>query len=255
MADIDMREEVITVTKEEYLDIPAFVRLKNPNIRITESVTSDSLEVPTVLRKKSMTYSDAVAVAPVLIVGVGGAGGNFIDYLQQHELAGTELLKINTKAQPKGAIERISKRLARPSNAANELIFSTLKDERVNFEWQQFEELVHGRKAVVIQAGLGGHCGSELTPKLANVVRSKGITPMLLVSTPFKMEGKDRFSIAEQTIQTLTQVGCHTLIMNNETLLDLSEETSLREAFGYVDEQFREAIKKMMGVQSSACVT
>jgi len=177
--------------------------------------------------------------AKIKVVGVGGGGGNAVNNMINKGLTSVEYIALNTDSQ------------ALKNNMANNTIQvgsgltnglgagarPEIGREAVEENRHDIEESVDGADMLFITAGMGGGTGTGGAPVVAGIAKRKGILTVAIVTTPFVCEGKIRMKYAYEGISELKK-NCDTVIViPNERLLDISDETTtLVQAFEMANE-------------------
>ena len=177
--------------------------------------------------------------ATILVVGVGGGGGNAINNMLAKGIEGVEFVAVNTDSQAlqvndspiKIQIGRdLTKGLgagARPSVGAD----AAMENHR------EIEAALEGSDMVFITAGMGGGTGTGAAPIVAELARKMGILTVAVVTMPFDCEGRKRLRTAEQGVEHLRDAVDTLIIIPNERLLDMADdETTLTDAFVLADD-------------------
>ena len=177
--------------------------------------------------------------AKIIVVGVGGGGGNAINNMIKRGIQDVDFIAINTDAQALSANQaprkvQAGKDLtgglgagARPSIGA----------EAVEESRHEIEEALHEFNMIFITAGMGGGTGTGGAPVVAAIARKLGILTVAIVTKPFECEGKKRSYCAEEGINLLKDHVDTLIVIPNERLLDIAEDsTSLIEAFERADD-------------------
>ncbi|KAF6003321.1 hypothetical protein F1559_003323 [Cyanidiococcus yangmingshanensis] len=174
----------------------------------------------------------------IMVVGVGGAGGNAVNNMIASSLPGVEFLVANTDAQAlKMSLSPSRVQLgaslteglgagARPDigRAAAEEAYETLKRE------------FRGAHLVFVTAGMGGGTGTGAAPIIARAAAELGCLTVAVVTKPFLFEGIVRTKIAEQGIDELSQQVDTILVIPNQNLFKVaSPRTSFLDAFRLAD--------------------
>jgi cell division protein FtsZ len=183
--------------------------------------------------------SDVLTGQPrIMVVGVGGAGGNAVNNMIASSLQGVEFLVANTDAQAlKMSLSPNRIQLgaslteglgagARPDigRAAAEEAYETLKRE------------FRGAHLVFVTAGMGGGTGTGAAPIIARAAAELGCLTVAVVTKPFHFEGIVRTKIAEQGIHELSQQVDTILVIPNQNLFKVaSPRTSFLDAFRLAD--------------------
>ncbi len=186
------------------------------------------------------TFDDGVQEeAKILVIGVGGSGGNAVNNMLKKGIGGVEFVAINTDAQALNAnaaptkiqIGRdLTKGLgagARPSVGA----------EAAGESQREIEAVLDGTDMVFITAGMGGGTGTGAAPVVAQLAKRMGILTVAVVTRPFDCEGQKRSKTADQGVEALREVVDTLIVIPNERLLDVAgDDTSLIEAFVMADD-------------------
>ncbi len=185
------------------------------------------------------TTSDKLAQRPqIIVIGLGGAGGNAIQNMIRGQLEGVEFIVANTDAQAlrESPCER---RLQLGRNVTGGLGAGARPDIGRAAAQESIEEVlaeVEGASLVFIAAGMGGGTGTGAAPVVAEAVAKKGILTVAVVTKPFRFEGAHRMQIAEEGIAELGQFVDTLIVIPNQNLFKVAtEKTSLADAFHKAD--------------------
>lgn len=175
----------------------------------------------------------------IMVIGVGGAGGNAVANMINSGLQGVDFVVANTDAQALAASPaetriqlglKITQGLgagSRPEigRAAAEETLDTL------------ENSLEGAHMVFITAGMGGGTGTGAAPIVARAAREKGILTVGVVTKPFSFEGARRMRSAEEGIAELQKHVDTLIIIPNQNLFRIANpQTTFKEAFCMADE-------------------
>ncbi|WP_395327528.1 cell division protein FtsZ [Novosphingobium sp. BL-8H] len=184
----------------------------------------------------------------IVVIGVGGAGGNAIANMIQAQIEGVDFVVANTDAQAlNNSIAETRIQLgpditqglgagARPEvgRAAAE---ETLPD---------IERLLDGVHMVFIAAGMGGGTGTGAAPIIAQAARAKGVLTVGVVSKPFMFEGTRRMRSADAGIEELQKhVDTLIVIPNQNLFLVAKADTTFKEAFSLADEVLQQGVRSI----------
>ncbi|MGJ8581939.1 MAG: cell division protein FtsZ [Psychromonas sp.] len=163
---------------------------------------------------------DHSAQAIIKVVGIGGGGGNAINYMIEKGLTGAEFIAMNTDAQALRS-SKADIRLQLGSNITNGLgaganpeigYKSALEDK------ERIREIVTGADVVFIAAGMGGGTGTGACPVVAEIAKEEGALTIGVVSKPSMFEGRKRMNYATQGIARLSENIDSLLIIPNDKL-------------------------------------
>jgi cell division protein FtsZ len=160
------------------------------------------------------------AQAIIKVIGVGGGGGNAINYMIQKGLTGAQFIAMNTDAQALRS-SKADIRLQLGANITNGLgaganpeigYKSALEDK------ERIREIVAGADVVFIAAGMGGGTGTGACPVVAEIAKEEGALTIGVVSKPSLFEGRKRMNYAMQGIARLSENIDSLLIIPNDKL-------------------------------------
>ncbi|WP_300740248.1 cell division protein FtsZ [uncultured Alistipes sp.] len=180
----------------------------------------------------------------IMVVGVGGAGGNAVNHMWNLGIRGVTFMVCNTDQQAldKSPVEQKIRLGAEGLGAGNDpengrrAAVESLPEIR-----QVLEEA--GTKMIFITAGMGGGTGTGASPVIAKLAREMGLLTVAIVTSPLAVEGKIRYEQAHRGIEELRQNVDSLLIINNENILEIYGRLSLKQAFGKADDILASAAK------------
>lgn len=182
----------------------------------------------------------------IKVVGVGGSGSNTISRIARSEIAGAELVAINTDAQALHFIKTANKILI-GKNITHGLgtgMDADLGSKAAAESKQEIMQSLRGADMVFITCGLGGGTGSGAAPVVADVSKELGILTVAVVTNPFSFEGEQRRKIAEQALENLKDKVDSLLVISNDRLLKIiDEKTTVSNAFLICDDVLSQAVK------------
>jgi cell division protein FtsZ len=175
----------------------------------------------------------------IMVVGVGGAGGNAVNNMVRANLVGCEFIACNTDAQ---ALQHsLADRKVQLGQSVTRGLGAGARPDvgRQAAEEAAEEILTHlnGSNMVFITAGMGGGTGTGAAPVIAKMARENGILTVGVVTKPFQFEGTNRMRLAEAGIEELTKFVDTLLIIPNQNLFRVANErTTFAEAFKMADD-------------------
>ena len=180
----------------------------------------------------------------IMVVGVGGAGGNAVNHMWNLGIRGVTFLVCNTDQQAldKSPVELKIRLGAEGLGAGNDpengrrAAVESLPEIR-----QHLEE--SGTRMLFITAGMGGGTGTGASPVIAKLAKEMGLLTVAIVTSPLAVEGKIRYEQAFRGIEELRQNVDSLLIINNENILEIYGRLSLKQAFGKADDILCSAAK------------
>ena len=180
----------------------------------------------------------------IMVVGVGGAGGNAVNHMWNLGIRGVTFMVCNTDQQAldKSPVELKIRLGAEGLGAGNDpengrrAAVESLPEIR-----QHLEEA--GTRMLFITAGMGGGTGTGASPVIAKLAKEMGLLTVAIVTSPLAVEGKIRYEQAFRGIEELRQNVDSLLIINHENILEIYGRLSLKQAFGKADDILCSAAK------------
>lgn len=174
----------------------------------------------------------------IIVIGVGGAGGNAVNNMIRSNLEGVEFMAANTDAQAlresKASIKiQLGYELTQGLGAGSKPDVGCASAEETLGE---IEARIKGAHMVFITAGMGGGTGTGAAPVIAKAARNAGILTVGVVTKPFMFEGAHRMRAAEAGIKELQKHVDTLIIIPNQNLFRLADtKTTFAEAFNMAD--------------------
>jgi cell division protein FtsZ len=170
----------------------------------------------------------------LLVMGVGGAGGNAINEMIDNGLQGVEFVAVNTDAQDlkhskaKAKIQ-IGLNLTKGLGAGAKLdIGQAAADESLN----EIVNTLQGANMVFIAAGMGGGTGTGAAHVIARAAKELNILTVGVVTLPFLYEGPSRMRRAQQGLEELRKHVDTIIVIPNQNLFKIAnEQTTFKESF------------------------
>jgi len=183
----------------------------------------------------------------LLVVGVGGAGGNALNEMIDNGLQGVEFIAVNTDAQDlklskaKARIQ-IGLSLTKGLGAgAKHDIGQAAADESLN----EIVNTLQGANMVFITAGMGGGTGTGAAHVIARAAKELNILTVGVVTLPFLYEGPSRMRRAQLGLEELRKHVDTIIVIPNQNLFKIAnEQTTFEESFNLSNNVL------MQGVQS-----
>ena len=183
----------------------------------------------------------------IIVLGVGGAGGNAINGMIESGLEGVEFIAVNTDAQDLKSSRAHAKiqigiNLTKGLGAgAKHDIGQAAADESLN----DIVDYIKGSNMVFITAGMGGGTGTGASHVIARAAKELNILTVGVVTLPFLYEGPKRMRIALQGLEELKKHLDTNIIVPNQNLFKIiNEKTTLKNSFGLSNDVLK------FGVQS-----
>ncbi|MDR1649543.1 MAG: cell division protein FtsZ [Synergistaceae bacterium] len=182
----------------------------------------------------------------LLVIGVGGGGGNALNHIIESGITDVEFVAANTdfkalslnKAPHKIILgEKLTKGLGA---GADPVVGMDAAKESID----HIRECLTGSDMVFVTAGMGGGTGTGAAPIIAEVARELGILIVGVVTMPFGFEMGKRAFVAREGIAKLKEKVDALLIVENDRLLALADEKlTMVNAYKMANEVLRQAVQ------------
>ena len=181
----------------------------------------------------------------ITVIGVGGAGGNALNYMWNMGIKDVNFLACNTD---QGALDNLdipdhNKIVMGPGLGAGndpergrELAMEALDSIREHLE-------ANKTKMVFIAAGMGGGTGTGASPVIAKLAHEMGLLTVANVTSPLLWEGPTRCEQAARGIEELRKYADSLLVINNESIREMYGKLPVTKAFGKADDILASATK------------
>ena len=184
----------------------------------------------------------------ILVVGVGGAGGNAINGMIEAGLQGVEFVAVNTDAQDL-KINKADAKIQLGSNLTKGLgagaktdIGQASADESLN----EIINFIQGSNMVFITAGMGGGTGTGASHVIARAAKELNILTVGVVTLPFSYEGPSRMRRALQGLEELKKHVDTNIVIPNQNLFKVaSEKTTFEESFNLSNRVLQQGVQSV----------
>ena len=170
----------------------------------------------------------------ILVLGVGGAGGNAINEMIESGVEGVEFIAVNTDAQDLKASKakqkiQIGLNLTKGLGAGAKLeIGQAAADESLN----EIIDLLKGANMVFITAGMGGGTGTGAAHVIARAAKELNILTVGVVTLPFLYEAPSRMRRGQQGLEELRKHVDTIIVIPNQNFFKIAnEKTTFKESF------------------------
>jgi cell division protein FtsZ len=184
--------------------------------------------------------------AVIKVIGVGGGGGNALNFMYRQGIHDVDFVICNTDSQalensPVPLKVQLGSSLTEGRGAGNrpevgkQAALENIDDVK--------KVLAGNTKMVFITAGMGGGTGTGGAPVIAEACSASGYLTVGIVTIPFRNEGKRRL---KQAIDGITLLENHVdalLIINNERIREMYGDFGISEAFSKADNVLATAAK------------
>ena len=170
----------------------------------------------------------------ILVLGIGGAGGNAIDGMIDAGLQGVEFIAVNTDAQDL-KLNKAKTKIQLGINLTKGLgagakhdIGQASADESLN----EIVNVLQGANMCFITAGMGGGTGTGAAHVIARAAKELNILTVGVITLPFLYEGPSRMRRAQQGLEELRRHVDTIIVVPNQNLFKIAnEETTFESSF------------------------
>ena len=184
----------------------------------------------------------------ILVIGVGGAGGNAINAMIEAGMQGVEFVAVNTDAQDlkmskADAKIQIGMNLTKGLGAgAKHDIGQAAADESIN----EIVNYIQGSNMVFIASGMGGGTGTGASHVIAKAAREMNILTVGVTTLPFAYEGPKRMRRATTGLEELKKHLDTTIVVPNQNLFKIANEaTGFEESFSLSNDVLKHGVQSI----------
>ena len=184
----------------------------------------------------------------ILVIGVGGAGGNAINAMIEAGMQGVEFVAVNTDAQDlkmskADAKIQIGMNLTKGLGAgAKHDIGQAAADESIN----EIVNYMQGSNMVFIASGMGGGTGTGASHVIARAAREMNILTVGVTTLPFAYEGPKRMRRAVAGLEELKKHLDTTIVVPNQNLFKIANEaTGFEESFSLSNDVLKHGVQSI----------
>ncbi len=184
----------------------------------------------------------------ILVLGVGGAGGNAINAMIESGMEGVEFVAVNTDAQDlkmskAHAKIQIGMNLTKGLGAgAKHDIGQAAADESLN----EITSYMQGANMVFITSGMGGGTGTGASHVIAKAAREQNILTVGVTTLPFSYEGPKRMRRAVEGLEEFKKHLDTVIVVPNQNLFKIaSETTTFEESFSLSNNVLKHGVQSV----------
>ena len=171
--------------------------------------------------------------ANIKVIGVGGGGGNAINHMIRQGIQGVNFVCANTDTQDLSsspAKEKIQLGVE-TSKGLGAGMNPEVGKASAEEAFDSIQSLLADTDMLFITAGFGGGTGTGASPVIAKIAKEMDILTVGVVTKPFKWEGHERSSLAEQGLRDLEQQVDSLIVIPNDRLQSLGKKITVFNAF------------------------
>ena len=183
----------------------------------------------------------------IMVIGVGGGGGNAVNHMYKQGVDKVTFVAINTD---KVALEKLDfdNRLVIGSGRGAGAIPEVAR-EAAERDLERIKSLFGDKtKMVFVTAGMGGGTGTGAAPVVARVAKERGLLTIGIVTIPFVFEGRKKILKALDGADELAKHVDALLIINNGRLVEIYGDLNFFNAFGKADDTLSTAARSISDI-------
>ena len=184
----------------------------------------------------------------ILVMGIGGAGGNAINSMIESGMEGVEFVAVNTDAQDLRVNKADSKiqigmNLTKGLGAgAKNDIGQAAADESLN----EIVSYIQGSNMIFITAGMGGGTGTGASHVIARAAKELNILTVGVTTLPFAYEGPKRMRRAIEGLEELKKHLDTVIVVPNQNLFKIANEaTTFEESFSLSNDVLKHGVQSV----------
>ncbi len=184
----------------------------------------------------------------ILVMGVGGAGGNAVNAMIDDGMQGVEFVAVNTDAQDLKANKadakiQIGMNLTKGLGAgAKHDIGQAAADESLN----EIVTYLQGANMVFITAGMGGGTGTGASHVVARAAKELNILTVGVITLPFSYEGPKRMRRAVEGWEKLKKHLDASIVVPNQNLFKIANEsTTFEKSFSLSNDVLKHGVRSV----------
>lgn len=167
----------------------------------------------------------------IKVIGVGGGGGNAVQYMVDQGADGIEFIAANTDHQAL-AMNKAHVLLQLGESGLGAGANPQVGEKAAIDSTEKIRDAVSGAHLLFITAGMGGGTGTGAAPVIAKIAKEEGILTVGVVTKPFSYEGTARKQRAEEGIAHLKEYVDSLIVILNDRLEDeFGEDATMEECF------------------------
>ncbi|HWF19776.1 MAG TPA: cell division protein FtsZ [Verrucomicrobiae bacterium] len=180
------------------------------------------------------------------VFGVGGGGGNAVDYMARQDFDGVSMMAINTDSKALSQLSTVERmtlgaKLTRGLGTGGDPEMGRAAAEE---DLEKIRSLCAGADIVCVVAGLGGGTGTGAGPVVARLAKETGALVLGIVTLPFEFEGARRSRQAQLGLRDLKQEADGVICLPNQKVFKLIDQnTSVNEALKITNEVLAQGVR------------
>ena len=192
----------------------------------------------------------------IKVIGVGGGGGNAVNYMYKQQIPHIQFVVCNTDKQ---ALDRsdVPKHVLLGYNITKGLGAGNVPEvgrQCAEASEEEIRALFDDKTEMVfITATMGGGTGTGAAPVVARLAKEAGMLTIGIVTVPFYFEGEKKILKALEGAKELKKHVGALLVINNENLIELYKDWNFFNAFHKADDTLANAARSISEIISESC--
>ena len=190
----------------------------------------------------------------IKVIGVGGGGGNAVNYMHSLGIEGVDFVVCNTDSQAL-ALSPVANKIQLGPHLTQGLGAGANPEVGKQSCEESLEDVAKilkvNTRMAFITAGMGGGTGTGGAPVVSKICRDLGILTVGIVTTPFTYEGRKRMKQAQEGIDRMRDNVDTILIISNDKLRQQFGNLPFTKAFAKADDILATAAKCITDVITS----
>lgn len=192
----------------------------------------------------------------IKVIGVGGGGGNAVNYMFKQDIPNVNFVICNTDKQhldmsPVPTRLLLGWDVTHGRGAGNNPDVGRQCAEASEEDIKQL--FIDGTEMVFITAGMGGGTGTGAAPVIARLAKDAGMLTIGIVTVPFLFEGQKKILKALDGAKEMQDHVDALLVINNENLIELYPNFNFFNAFEKADDTLANAARSISDIISERC--
>ncbi|MBU4501246.1 MAG: cell division protein FtsZ [Nanoarchaeota archaeon] len=187
--------------------------------------------------------------ANIKVIGVGGAGSNMVNWLQNKGIQGATTYVVNTDKQHLDMMNAdkkilIGKNITRGLGCGG---YPEKGRDAAKESMMELKEALSETDMVFITAGMGGGTGTGAAAEIAKLAKDQGSIVIGTVTMPFDIE-RARIDKAEFGLEMLRDVSDTVIVIDNNRLVNIAGNLPVQQAFAVANELISTMIKGIVEI-------
>jgi len=181
----------------------------------------------------------------IKVIGVGGGGGNAVNYMHNQGIVGVDFIVCNTDNQAL-ELSKVPNKIQLGQTGLGAGSRPEIAEQAAHENADVImKSIIPNTQMLFVVAGMGGGTGTGAAPIIAGIARQHGILTVGIVTMPFDFEGKRRQQLAIDGIAKLRPNVDSLIVINNNKLREMYGNKGFRVAISNVDQVMSIAAKRI----------